>query len=284
LARSARLADAREEAVVKAVAFVVVTLMMIPAMEAQTRERDVRAGLFPQLGGGATIGASVRELAADEMSRAKLDPPGGVYVTDVREGSPAARAGVRSGDVIVAFDGERIRGVRHFSRLVLETPPGRAVSSDIMRGGARQTLTITPEATEGLAGLLPEIQREIERGMRRLPPDLPVPAVRGTRARLGVTLTPLTDQLASYFGVKEGVLVSAVAADSPAARAGIRAGDVLTVVDGRPVRTPADVSASARAAAPGATLDVRLMRDGKEMSVTVAIPGDQPTPAREIAI
>jgi serine protease Do len=278
------LAEAREEAVVKAVALVVVTLTIVPAVEAQTRDRDVMAGLFPQLGGGATVGISVRELALDEMSRAKLDRPGGVYVVDAREGSPAARAGVRSGDIIVAFDGERIRGVRHFSRLVLETPPGRAVSSEIVRGGARQTLTITPEATEGLAGLMPEIQREIERGIRTLPPDLPVPAVRGTRAQLGVTLTPLTDQLASYFGVKEGVLVSAVAADSPAARAGIRAGDVLTVVDGRPVRTPADVSASARAAARGATLDVRLMRDRKEMNVKVTIPDDQATPARQIAI
>jgi len=268
----------------KAVALMVVTLMMGSAVEAQTRDRDVMAGLFPQFVGGATVGASVRELAADEMSRAKLDRPGGVYVVEVREESPAARAGVRGGDIIVAFDGERIRGVRHFARLVLETPPGRAVSSEIVRGAARQTLTITPEATEGLAGLMPQIQREIERGVRTLPQDLPVPAVRGTRARLGLTLMPLTDQLASYFGVTEGVLVSAVAADAPAARAGIRAGDVLTAIDGRPARTPADVSASVRDAARGATLDVRLMRDRKEISVKVTIPDDQPTPARQIAI
>jgi serine protease Do len=157
------------------------------------------------------------------------------------------------------------------------------VSTEIVRGAARQTLTITPEATEGLAGLMPQIQREIERGLRTLPPDLPVPAVRSTR-RLGLTLMPLTDQLASYFGVKEGVLVSTVAADSPAARAGIRAGDVLTAIDGRPVRTPADVSASVRAAARGATLEVRLMRDRKEMSVNVTISDDQPSPASQIAI
>lgn len=277
----------KKAAVVSAVAGISLTaaaLVFIPSVGAQTRDRDVAAGPFMQLGRGAAVGVSVRELTADEVSRAKLERPGGVYVVDVRDGSPAARAGVRSGDVIVAFDGERVRGVRHFSRLVLETPPGRTVQSEIVRDGARQTLAVTPEATEGpLARLLPEIRREIERGLRTLPPDLPLPP-RGARARLGVTLTALTDQLASYFGVKEGVLVSAVEADSPAARAGLRAGDVLTAVDGRAVRTPADVTASVRAAARGATLDVRLVRDRKEMSVKVTIAEDQPLRPRQIPV
>jgi serine protease Do len=133
---------------------------------------------------------------------------------------------------------------------------------------------------------VPQIRREIERGLRTLPPDLPVPppAARGARARLGVTLTPLSDQLASYFGVKEGVLVSTVDANSPAAQAGIRAGDVLTAIDGRAVRAPADVSASVGAAARGATLDVRLVRDRKEMTAKVTIPDDPPARARQIAI
>jgi serine protease Do len=257
---------------------------MVSSVEARTPDRDVIAGLFMQLGRGATVGLSVRELAADETSRAKLDRPGGVYVVDVREDSPAARAGLRAGDVIVAFDGERIRGVRHVSRLVSETPPGRAVPAEILRDGARQTVSIAPEPTEGIAGLMPEIQREIERSVRTLPQDLPVPAVRGARARLGLTLTPLTDQLASYFGVKEGVLVSAVEAESPAARAGIYAGDVVTAIGGRPVRTPADVSASARTAARGATIDVRLTRDRKEISVKVTVPDNQPLTARQLPI
>jgi len=259
------------------VVFVLATQVVAAPLAAQTRDADVGAGLFTQLGRGASIGVSVRELTADEMSRAKLDRPGGVYVIDVREGSPAARAGLRSGDVVVAFDGERIRSVRHFSRLVLETAPGRAVPGEIVRGGARQTLTITPEATDGLAGLVPQIRREIERGIRTLPPDLPMGPPREPRARLGVTLTPLTDQLASYFGVKEGVLVSAVEADSPAARAGLRAGDVVTAIDGRTVRTPADVSASVRMATPAATLDVRVVRDRKEIALKVTVPDDRPS-------
>jgi serine protease Do len=271
--------------VVKAVLPVVAAVMLVPSAWAQTRDPDVAAGFLAQLGRGATIGVSVRELAADEVSRAKLERPGGVYVVDVREGGPASRAAVRSGDIIVTFDGERVRGVRHFSRLVTETPPGRAVATDVVRDGGRTALTVTPEATEGLAGLAPEIRREIERRLRTLPPDLPIgPPPRGARARLGVTLTPLTDQLASYFGVKDGVLVSAVDADSPAGRAGLRAGDVLTAIDGRPVRNPADVTAAARAAAPSATVDVRLVREKKETGVKVTLPDDQPATRRTIPI
>lgn len=253
---------------------------------AQVRDRNLAAGLFTPFGPGAEIGVSVRELTTDEVSRAKLERAGGVYVVDVREGSPAARAGLRSGDIVVSFDGERVRSARHFARLVLETPPGRTVPSEIVRDGARHTLSILPEAADGpLAGLLPEIRREIERGIRTLPPDLPVPPGAGrARARFGVSLTPLTDQLASYFGVKEGVLVSAVEPESPAAQAGIRAGDVLTAIDGRAMRTPADVTAAVRGAARGVALDVRLVRDRKETNVKVTVADDRPVPARQIAI
>lgn len=255
---------------------------MGPPLGAQTRDRDVTPGIFMSLGRAAEIGVSVRELTADEVARVKLERPGGVFLVSVRDGSPAARAGLRGGDIIATFDGERVRGVRHFTRLLQETPPGRAVQAEIVRDGARQTIAITPEATEGVAGLLPEIRREIERGLRTLPRDLeiePFPQ-RGPRARLGVTLAPLTDQLASYFGVTDGVLVSAVQAGSPAAQAGLRAGDVITAIEGRTMRSPGDVAASVRMPARGSTLDVRLVRDRKEMSVKVTIADGQPAPAR----
>lgn len=106
-------------------------------------------------------------------------------VERVRDGSPATRAGLRSGDVIVEFDGERVRGVRHFSRLVLETPPGRTVKSTISRNGARLTLDVTPEAGSRIAGLFAEISQEIERGLRTLPRDFDLTSTfaGGCRAR-----------------------------------------------------------------------------------------------------
>jgi serine protease Do len=266
-----------------AVAALVATLAA-PAVWAQGQGRVIRPGIDPFLlqAPGSEIGVSVRELRREDVSAAT---PEGVFVEDVRGDSPASRAGLRTGDVVVEFDGERVRSVRQFTRLVRETPPGRAVKATVVRGGSRQTLDVTPQESRQ-AMVLPDIGREIERGMRALPrdfdfnfdfDDLPAP---GAQRRLGITLTPLGDQLAAYFGAQEGVLVSAVEPGSPAAQAGIRAGDVVTAVAGRSVRRPADVTAAIGAASPGSAVEIRLLREKKELTVKATIPDRRPVPAR----
>lgn len=279
-----------------ALAVVVTALVLGPTIWAQVREgrrvspgvdRLMLLGPGPEtwLGAGSEIGVSVRELRADEVAAAKLEQQGGVYVQDVREGTPASRAGLRNGDIIASFDGERVRGVRHFSRLVLETPPDRAVSAVIVRGTERQTIQVTPEAGR-FGAYFPdvgrEIGREIERGMRAIPRDFDFDfdfefPDRISRGRLGVSLTPLGDQLATYFGVKEGALVSSVEPDSPAAQAGIKAGDVITAVNGRTVANVGDVMTAVREAAPGAAIDIRVVRNKKEMTLKVTIQRVQRT-------
>ena len=99
-----------------------------------------------------------------------------------------------------------------------------------------------------------------------------------------MTMMSLTDQLATYFGVKEGVLVSSVEAGSPASEAGIRAGDVITAVDGRAVRSQIDVVTAARNAARGSILEVRLVRDRKEVALKIVIPDQRPDGSRQIPI
>jgi serine protease Do len=252
---------------------------------AQTRNRDVGADVFRSFGVGSEIGVSVRELSSEEISKARLERAGGVYVQNVREESPASRSGIRSGDIIVSVDGERVRGVNHFARLVSESPAGRAVRTEIVRETVRQVIEVTPVASEQFA-LLPEIREELERRLRTLPRDLELelPALRTSRTRLGMTMMSLTDQLATYFGVKEGVLVSSVEAGSPASEAGIRAGDVITAVDGRAVRSQIDVVTAARNAARGSILDVRLVRDRKEVALKIVIPDQRPDGSRQIPI
>lgn len=253
-----------------AVGLVVTAVVLGPTIWAQVRGRGVPPPVERMLleGMGSEAGVSVRELRAVEISSANLQP-GGVLVQDVDEGGPAARAGLRSGDIIVDFDGERVRGVRHFSRLVRETPPGRTVKSSIIRGGERLTVDVTPRDGDRLSHVLPYI----ERGMRAIPRDFEFEFPQWTsRGRLGVSLTPLTDQLASYFGVKEGALVSAVEADSPAAQAGLRAGDVITAINGRPVGDPGDAMAVLRETARGSAVEIRLTRDKKEMTVKATLP------------
>ena len=266
-----------------AVALVVAANVAMPALDAQERAHRLPwMSEMAMLQGGSEIGVSVRDLSSDEIAKAHLARPGGVLVQDVREGSPASRAGLVNGDIVVEFDGERVRGADHFTRLVRETPAGRAVKSAIVRAGSRRELEITPQAGEQFTGGLPDMQ-QLERRLRalpelrnrqNLPDDLdPTPDLQVTpRGQIGIVLAPLTEQLADYFGVKTGVLVKTVTNGSAAAQAGMKAGDVITAVNGRPVQNVGDVQRTVRSAKPGSALDMRLQRDKKEINVKVIVP------------
>ena len=90
--------------------------------------------------------------------------------------------------------------------------------------------------------------------------------------RLGMTITPLSDQLAAYFGVKQGVLVSEVEAGSAADMAGLKAGDVITAVKGQAVSSSEDVLRELREAQSGTSVEIRVMRDRKELTVSAKMP------------
>jgi len=248
--------------------------LAVPAAAQQTQAPE--RGFF--IGGfGSRIGASVRDVREADLPAAKLTRPDGVFIQGVEPTTPAERAGLRTGDIVLEYDGERVRSTRQFTRLVQETPAGRNVTIVVNRAGARQSLQVTPE--EGRFGSidLGRLRDRIEDGMEDLPFGL---GQRTAERRLGVTLVPLSAQLADYFGVKNGVLVSSVVADTPGARAGIRAGDVVTTVDGRTVNSPADILARLRDAS-GATLNVTVMRDKREVRVQVQLEGAERRRTRE---
>ena len=235
---------------------------------------------------GSAIGVTVRDLTPEEASGDAAR--GGVFIDEVGDGTPAARAGFAPGDVVVEFDGERIRSARQFTRLVRETPAGRAVPVAMLRGGSRETASVTPEART-VGSLVPDdLSGRIERSLQRLPRDLNFDfdfdfGVQGSRTgilsrgRLGATLTTLTPQLAEYFGVKEGLLVASVEPGSSAARAELRAGDVITAVGGAAVRAPADVTRALGRVQPGSTTELRVIRERKELTLTVTAP-ERPAP------
>ena len=225
-------------------------------------------------GRGSAIGVRIQEADA-----------GGVLIDEVEAESPAEKAGLKPGDVIVEFDGERVRSARHFSRLVQETPDGRTVKATIVRGDARQTLDITPTAGERFGRAtdhiiaLPDIEREIERGLETLPRNFSfdfewdaAPMGAGAQGRLGARLQRLTGQLAEYFGAKEGVLVSSVDDDSPAAKAGLKAGDVITSINGRAVNDTRDVTQEIRSAEGGTDVEIGVMRERKPLTLKAQIP------------
>ena len=221
----------------------------------------------------------------------------GVRIDGVDGDSPAAKAGAKEGDVVVEFDGERVRSARQLTRLVQETPSGRAVKMTVLRGSARQTLEVTPEASETAwsTRLEPEIRDGIEQGLRGLrdmplltPPTLDfrfdgIPGMPMTagRGRLGVQVESLGDQLASYFGVSSGgLLVSSVTKDSAAEKAGLKAGDVITTVNGKSVKDTRDLVEELAEVKDGADVSLGIVRDKKASTLKATIDEPRRAPSR----
>jgi S1-C subfamily serine protease len=266
-------------AAILAVAVAVAVLTVRPAA-AQAQPRVIVQGA-----GTASIGVTIRDVTGDDASTARLTPPAGVYVDSVREGSPAARAGFQAGDIVVEFDGERVRSASHFTRLVQESVVERQVAAVVVRGTSKQTLNVVPEASSASNFILRgvpqlnlqrpnprEFNFELDGGARRF-------ALPATGATLGVSVTPLSDQLASYFGVTQGVLVNEVTSGSPAAAAGVRAGDVLTAINGETVTSAADITRALRARR-GESVEISVTRDRKSQTLKATIPTGNPPGGR----
>ena len=221
-------------------------VVMAPEVRGQATRTEPLSVIRTQLLGGSQIGVSLRDVDEADVEREGLRELAGAVVEEVQRDSPAAEAGFRAGDVVITFDGERVRSAKHLSRLVDETPEGREVQTTIVRAGNQQTLTVAPAASAGAIRLArsPALREyfnfEFPERLAVEPERLRL-MVLG-RPRLGVTVNELTDQLAEHFGATSGgVLVVEVDEDTPAARAGLKAGDVITRVAGEPVESPAEL-------------------------------------------
>ena len=209
---------------------------------------------------GGYLGVGIQEITAERAKALLLAEEAGVEVTRVSSGSPAEKAGILAGDVILRYNGMKVEGVEQLTRLVRETPVGRDTKIEISRNGVTQTITATIAATspgrffpEGFNFNLPDMPRIIQ-GMRS--------------PMLGIEAEALEGQLAQYFGVSEGVLVRSVAKDSSAEKAGIRAGDVILKVDDSKVETPGELTRRLRRLT-GRSANIALMREKRELTVTV---------------
>jgi membrane-associated protease RseP (regulator of RpoE activity) len=234
-------------------------------------------GNMAMAGAGSWLGVQLDDVDAQKMKTLKLASEAGAVVTSVEANSPAAKAGVEKDDVILSFGGERVRSIAQLRRLVRETPPERTVSVEMSRGGRTRTLNIKMEARQGFpAGE--------SLGMGRGPENfnIHVPAISVPEMnfnfdwdapRLGVEAEPLTSQLGSYFGVKDGkgVLVREVVAGSAAEKSGLKAGDCIVRVDEKEIATVHDLHDAVRA---GSTRDhtVTVIRDRHEQSFNVHFP------------
>ncbi len=257
-----------------------------PGPQAKAVERSV----VIRSGSRSFLGVGVAEIDAERAKALKLKEERGVEITRVEPDSPADKAGLKKGDVVLEYNGQRVEGTEQFVRLVRETPPGRKATLLISRDGQTQTITATIGATSGRSFSLDmeRLEREMDRVRREAEelrvfrmPDLPSPMMTWRTTVLGIEAESLSEQLAEYFGVKEGVLVRTVFKDSPAEKAGIKAGDVITKVGDDKVASPQELSRRLREARrEQKTVTLTLVRNRKEMTVTVSPAEAAPRPER----
>ncbi len=279
---------------------------------------------------GGYLGVFLGDITDERAKELKLPEVRGALIGRVVEESPAAKAGLRADDVILSYNGERVFSASQMHRLLMETPPGRKVTLEIYRAGARHHIEVTigerPASLKGLSAsktdyesLLEAIDRlreeaqELRRQFKeeeakklleqaedlrrhaeelygeknRLPQEGKLYGFGSSpggrffygfgqqRYVLGVSVAPLSEQLAQYFNVKDGrgVLITEVEANSAAERAGLKAGDCITAVNGERVSSAADLTrllnAPGQAEKAEKEVEITLVRDRQEQMIKV---------------
>ena len=206
------------------------------------------------------LGVSTQELTP-ELARAFGVPAGrGVVVAQVEPGSPAATAGLRSGDVLLEYNGQPVSSMRDLSLAVAETQVGTSSKVSIIRQGQQRSVEI--RVGERPQQMTEQQELELPRGTAEQP------------GKLGVGLTNVTAEMAQEFGLStnEGALITEVRPGSPADSAGLRAGDVIREMNRAPVRSAADVAAAMRNTKASSTVLLRVERQGSTVYVAVEVP------------
>ena len=204
----------------------------------------------------------------------------GATIQNVQANSPAEKAGLKTGDLVLEYNKTPVLGSVQLTRLVRETPPGRSVEVKVRRDNRDQTISVTTERAEntfdrlrvfngdGALKIGPDRSILFDR-LDNLRNDMSQMQVRMSFSRSGIRVDNLTNQLREFFGVTgdAGVLVASVDSGSAAEKAGLKAGDVVTSVDSRPVRTPAEFDREMRSGT--GKVSLRVVRDKKEQDITI---------------
>jgi serine protease Do len=203
------------------------------------------------------VGVQIQPVTADIAESLGLKKPEGVLVAEPMAGSPAAKAGLAAGDVIISLNSEPVKDARELSRRIGDMAPGTQIKLGLTRrGGQAKTVTVT---LGELPGQSPRASVE--------PPAAAQP--RGTKADLGLTLAPA----GKVDGAgQRGVVVIEADPNGSAAGQGIETGDVILEVAGKNVASPAEVAkAVADARRAGKSTVLMRVRSG-EASRFVAVP------------
>jgi serine protease Do len=195
------------------------------------------------------VGVQIQPVTKDIAASIGLDKSEGAIVARVEDGGPAAKAGIRTGDVIVSVNGKPVEDARDLSRMIASLSAGSTATLQVWRDGKRQEIPVTIARMSGASVAAADPQQGTAMGT------------------LGLSLAPAGDD-------KTGVAVTGVEPGSPAAEKGVSTGDVIKEVAGRSVRTPADVKAALEASRKDGKKSVLFLveSNGNTRFIAVQVP------------
>jgi len=221
---------------------------------------DMAKEVLPQLKdrGNVTrgwLGVAIQQITPELAKTFGLKQPNGALVSDVVDGSPAENAGVKQGDVIVEFDGKKVKSSTELPHIVASTPVGKEVTMKVIRDLAEQALQVK-------VGELKEEQ------LAAMTPSSP-------KSKLGIDVQQLNPALSRKFGLKDekGVVITAVEPDSPAEAAGLQPGDLILEINRTKVTTVNQVRKALEKTRPDEPTVVLVKRDGNTRYVVIRDEG-----------
>jgi serine protease Do len=256
-----------------------------PRIEVAPEPGDDNAMVLLDDEGASWLGVESQEVTSEKAKELKLPAERGVLLKRIVPDSPAAKAGLRDSDVITEINGQRVEGAAQFRRMIHEIPAGRSAQFAVWRDGRAQTISVTLGKTEEHGNTW---FRTAPRAFSFQLPNIEVPEVApmpdldwggygvlaGARPRLGIDAEDLSGQFGAYFGAPdgEGVLVREVNTGSPAEKAGVKSGDVITSLNGERVRSLGDLREKLAGKRDEKTVKLGVLRNKSEVSITVELP------------
>jgi C-terminal processing protease CtpA/Prc len=234
--------------------------------------------------GSSWLGVETYEVTADKAKELKLSAERGVVLGKIVPDSPAAKAGLKENDVVTEINGQRVEGAAQFRRMIHEIPAGRSIQLTVWRDGRTQTISATLGKSEERRHAMKMVAPTPGTFSFRMPEMPEIPSMEwngnmvfgGGQPRLGIDAEDLSGQLGAFFGAPdgEGILVRDVNSGSPAEKAGVKAGDVITSVNGERIRSVGELreKLSAKRDEKDRTVKLGLLRNKSEVSLTVELP------------
>ncbi|WP_192036667.1 DegQ family serine endoprotease [Halomonas sp. YLGW01] len=203
------------------------------------------------------LGVVIQPVSRDLAESFGLEGPTGALIADLDPEGPAARDGLKAGDVIIGVNGEDVDRSSTLPRLVGRVRPGEDVELALMRDGRERELTVTVGAWPDAPG-----------GQQASGPST------GRQARLGLAVMPLEENVRERLGIDGGVRVESVEPGGVAQQAGIRPGDVLVSVDHQAISSPKRLMSVIESLEAGRAVPVRLYREGRSLYVALRLEAD----------